>query len=81
MNISPGPNMRDRRTVLYWLTGAFSALLFWKLQPRAPQKQEKEAPVKMLTEDGRLVEVDMKHLQGQRRKLNTSEIQGWVKRK
>ena len=79
MNSSPGTNKRDRRKIIYWITGALSALMFWKLVPG--NKQKKEEPVKMLTEDGQLVEVDMKHLTGQRRKLETKEIQGWVKRK
>lgn len=79
MNSSPGTNKRDRRKIIYWITGALSALMFWKLVPGG--KQKKEEPVKMLTEDGQLVEVDMKHLTGQRRKLETKEIQGFVKRK
>jgi len=79
MNNTPETNKRDRRKVVYWITGALSALMFWKLLPNG--KQKKEEPVKMLTEDGQLVEVDMKHLTGQRRKLETKEIQGWVKRK
>jgi len=78
MNISPGTNKRDRRKVIYWITGALSALMFWKLLPGGKKKEE---PVKMLTEDGQLVEVDVKHLTGQRQKLKTKEIQGWVKRK
>ena len=80
MNISPGTNNRDRRKIIYWITGALSALMFWKLLP-GPGTRKKEEPVKMLTEDGQLVEVDMKHLTGQRQKLKTKEIQGWVKRK
>jgi hypothetical protein len=35
----------------------------------------------MLTEDGQLVEVDMKHISGQRKKLKTDEFHSWVKRK
>ena len=79
MNNTAETNKRDRRKVVYWITGALSALMFWKLLPGGTKK--KEEPVKMLTEDGQLVEVDMKHLTGQRRKLETKEIQGWVKRK
>ena len=78
MNSSPGTNKRDRRKIIYWITGALSALMFWKV---LPGEQKKEEPVKMLTEDGQLVEVDMKHLTGQRQKLKTKEIQGFVKRK
>jgi hypothetical protein len=73
MNISSG-----RRKIIYWITGALSGLMFWKL---LPGDRKKEEPMKMLTEDGQLVEVDVKHLTGQRQKLKTKEIQGWVKRK
>jgi len=37
--------------------------------------------VKMLTEDGQLVEVDMSHLTGDKRKIKPGEIHTWVKRK
>ena len=69
---------KPRRKVLYWLAGAFSVVIFWKLRPAA--KEEKKT-VKMLTEDGQLVEVDLKHITGKPRKLKLPEIQNWVKRK
>ena len=81
MNSSPGTNKLDRRKIIYWITGALSALMFWKVLPGDGKNGKKEEPVKMLTEDGQLVEVDMKHLTGQRQKLETKEIQGFVKRK
>jgi hypothetical protein len=37
--------------------------------------------VKMLTEDGQLVEVDMNHLTGAKSKIKPDEIHTWVKRK
>ena len=80
MNSLTGTNKPGRRKVISWITGALSALMFWRLLPGTPDAPKKEEPVKMLTEDGQLVEVDMKHLTGQRRKLQTKEIQGWVKR-
>jgi hypothetical protein len=53
--------------------------MFWRYLPK--KTEEKEEPVKMLTEDGRLVEVDLKHLKGERKKLKPDEFHSWVKRK
>ncbi len=78
MKITPGANPQERRKIVYWVAGALSVLMFWKLIPR---KEEKPKLVKMLTEDGQLVEVDMKHISGQRKKLKSDEFHSWVKRK
>ena len=71
--------MKERRKVLYWVAGALSAVVFFKFIPRKEKKKQKL--VKMLTEDGQLVEVDMSHLSGQKRKIKPDEIHTWVKRK
>jgi hypothetical protein len=42
----------------------------------APKKQV----VKMLTEDGRLVEVDGALLSASRKKITNSELQNWIKK-
>ena len=36
--------------------------------------------VKMLTEDGKLVEVDVKALNGSRRRVTDKELQSWIKK-
>ena len=79
MKISPVPEQKDRRKIIYWVAGALSAVMFWRYLPK--KSEEKEEPVKMLTEDGRLVEVDLKHLKGERKKLKPDEFHSWVKRK
>jgi hypothetical protein len=78
MKIPTVHNQKDRRKILYWLGGMLSVLMFWKFLPSG---KKNEKPVKMLTEDGRLVEVDVKHLGGQRTKLKPDEFHSWVKRK
>jgi hypothetical protein len=78
METSSDSNKKDRRKMIYWVAGALSVLTFWKYMP-SPKKEEK--PVKMLTEDGQLVEVDMKHLKGKRSRLRSEEFYSWVKRK
>jgi hypothetical protein len=78
MKHSTDSKSKDRRKFLYWTAGAVSALMFWKFIKRS---EKKERPVKMLTEDGQLVEVDIQHLTGKRRRAKIEEIQNWVNRK
>jgi hypothetical protein len=78
MKIKPGAKHQDRRKIVYWVAGALSVIMFWKLIPR---QEKKPKLVKMLTEDGQLVEVDLKHISGQRKKLKADEFHSWVKRK
>ena len=77
MNDSAGGSKKDRRKVLYWMAGALSVLMFWKYAPKPEKKCE---TIKMLTEDGSLVEVDIKYLKGERTKLKSDEFHSWVKR-
>lgn len=49
----------DRRKFVYWTAGILSALAFWKISPtNTPEKKT----VKMLSEEGELVEIDEKYL-------------------
>ena len=79
MKNTSSENKNARRKALYWVAGALSVLMFWKYVPKG---QKKEETVKMLTEDGKLVEVDLKYLKGgERKKLQPDEFHSWVKRK
>jgi hypothetical protein len=49
----------DRRKFVYWTAGILSAIAFWKISP--PITTE-EKTVKMLSEEGELVEIDEKYL-------------------
>jgi hypothetical protein len=80
MSDSTQAQPKGRRKFIYWVTGAVSAVMFWKLQPLA-EKVEKKETMKMLTEDGQLVEVDMDHMTGQKQKLKAEEFHSWVKKK
>ena len=79
MKNSSSENKDTRRKALYWVAGALSVLMFWKYVPKGQKKEEET--VKMLTEDGKLVEVDLKYLKGERTKLKPDEFHSWVKRK
>lgn len=76
------PNNTNRRKALYLLTGALSALAFWKLpkfiKPEEPAETPKPTTVKMLTQDGQLVEVDERFITNRQPKISTTEIQNWV---
>jgi hypothetical protein len=69
METIPEKKQNDRRTILYWVTGALSFLIFWKWAGNKRSDQNETKPVKMLTEDGRLVEVDPKYLAGNGKKV------------
>jgi hypothetical protein len=43
-------------------------------------KRRKQETVKLLTQDGRLVEVDKRMLTGKKKKIASSELQQWIKR-
>lgn len=77
MNAQKDNTTNSRRGWLSWAAGTLSALVLWRFHKKA---EAKEAPVKMLTEDGQLVEVDPRYLRrGQ--KASLKEIRTWVKRK
>lgn len=44
------------------------------------QKRKKKSTVKMLTQDGRLVEIDAALLEKKGRKITDAELQSWVKK-
>jgi len=77
---------KKRRSVLVGIgiLSAFSFLSFGFFKKRkdviscAPP--ESNGTVKMLTEDGKLVEVDIANLSSLRKKLTDKEMQEWVKR-
>ena len=67
-----------RRKMISWLgvlslfTMAGAALMPWK--------NKKPKIVRMLTQDGQLVEVDTSVLAANRKKISDKELQGWVKK-
>jgi hypothetical protein len=57
--------------------GSFAGLSFWrKKKPVATKNQT----VKMLTQDGRLVEVDVARLNGNMKKVSNTDLQHWIKK-
>ena len=70
-------NKSTRKKFLFWGLGIVSsvtALRFFGLQSK------KNETVKMLTQDGKLVEIDKKLVPGSSKKITTEQLQGWVKK-
>ena len=71
--------IQSRKKFLLWGAAALSsvtALRFFKV----PKKKKSET-VKMLAQDGTLVEIDKEHLVSTQRKITDSELQHWIKTK
>ena len=54
--------------------------VFRKKQPGANSSANKNQTVKMLTQDGRLVEVDIARIKGNPKKVSNTELQHWIKK-
>lgn len=50
-----------------------SAFKFW-----VPRKKKRGRTVKMLTQDGELVEVDIAALPSEKQKITNKELRGWI---
>ncbi|MDP9229273.1 MAG: hypothetical protein M3O67_01215 [Bacteroidota bacterium] len=62
--------------------GITTAALLTAFRFFIPEKKKKTENVKMLTQDGKLVEVDVTNLGcGNRKKISDDELKSWVKNK
>ena len=68
---------QSRRKFIAW--GVASAALFSAIKFMLPSPKKNET-VKMLTQDGKLVEVDMAALPSQKKKITNKELQNWIKK-
>jgi hypothetical protein len=73
----PEKKSTGRRKLLVWSAAIFSglSLLRWRL----PREKQAET-VKMLTRDGKLVEVDKRLLPEKKIKINDKELVSWMKK-
>lgn len=74
----------DRKKFLLWGAALLSSLTILKFLPGNRKKIQDPAikTVKMLTQDGKLVEVDADKLYGgQRKKISDEQLKTWVNKK
>jgi len=76
MQESPKPT--SRKKFLLWSATILSSSAVFKFI-RIPKKKKSET-VKMLTQDGKLVEIDKKLLASPGKKISDIELQQWVKK-
>jgi hypothetical protein len=67
----------SRKKFLLWTTAIISSVTALKIFGSKPKKQV----VRMLAEDGSLVEIDRSLLVSKGRKISDKELQQWVKNK
>jgi hypothetical protein len=71
-------NIIDRKKLLTRL-GILSIFAFAGFRLKGKKTETAPKTVKMLTEDGKLVEVDAGLLATNRKRISNSELQNWVK--
>ncbi|MCR8558538.1 hypothetical protein KXD93_12855 [Mucilaginibacter sp. BJC16-A38] len=86
--ITPANSASRRRFV--WKAGAFAAFaavsaslglpFFVKKNKVQPLPEVKCGTVRMLTQDGRLVEIDASLLTANRKKVTDNELKNWIKK-
>jgi hypothetical protein len=69
-----------RKKFLVWSVGVSSLLAVPAFLKFSNKKKKQATTVKMLTQDGRLVEVDIAHIPSQKKKIKTADIHKWVNR-
>lgn len=68
-----------RRKFIAWGIASAAVLAAFKFITPSPEKKD---TVKMLTQDGKLVEVDIsKRIYGERKKISDEQLKNWVSKK
>lgn len=76
-------NIQSRKNFVKWGLGIISSLTILRFvgSSSKPKRQMSEGKtIKMLGEDGRLVEVEQSTLTAHRKKITDTELQNWIKR-
>jgi hypothetical protein len=80
------PTTPTRKKFLLWTAAVISSVTIFKFFT-GKKKSSRSADgknsgtVKMLTQDGKLVEIDKEMLASGSKKINNEELQGWIKNK
>jgi hypothetical protein len=79
------PTNSSRKKFLLWGAAIFSSVTALKIfsgsKNTANKNDENAGTVKMLTQDGKLVEVDKKLLAAGSNKISDEELQKWISKK
>lgn len=70
----------SRKKFLSWTAG-IGALLAIPAFLRPSKKKQQTKTVKMLTQDGRLVMIDVAHIPAKKKKIRTKDIHNWINNK
>ena len=70
----------SRNKFLLWGASALAVVTTARFFFRPGAKKQKTATVKMLTQDGKLVEVDISKLPQKNSKASMEQVQNWVKK-
>ena len=75
--------IKDQKVTRRKLVGWLGVLSLFTMAGAAfrPRKNKKARTVKMLTQDGKLVEIDATLLAANTKKISDKELQNWVKSK
>jgi hypothetical protein len=71
-------NSNSRKNFLLWCSAIFSSLAVFKII--SEKKRSKNKTVRMLGQDGKLVEVDITALAAGRKRISNKELQNWIKK-
>jgi hypothetical protein len=66
----------SRKKFMFWGLAAMGTALLLKVLPK--HKKQESATVKMLTQDGKLVEIDRKLLASTGSKVSNEELKKWL---
>ena len=68
----------SRKKFLIWGASILSSVTILKFI--SVDKKKKSETVKMLTQDGKLVEVDIAALSSKKKKITNKELQNWIRK-
>jgi hypothetical protein len=71
----------SRKKILKWAVGITSLLAIPAFLNFSGKKRTDSKSVKMLTQDGRLVEIDAANIPLKRKKIKEAEIHSWINKK
>lgn len=74
-------NNVSRKKFLTWSIGISSLIALPAFLKFSAKKKNKASTVKMLTQDGKLVEIDVANIPSKKKKIRQSEIHTWINKK